>query len=288
PAWVHRPGGFTEYQVSVHANAPANPWQDRAGRSYTSAPVLRTASLYGAGSLVQANPDAVRDNQKAQALLEAGQKYVERKRKEAAQDRAQRQAHQQRQQQHYNDQIKTAEQDLVRPTDSVCVAYTEKTVFKKPTDIAISGVKLGMDLTSAHQALLCNGFSINPRLLANAGGVKSFWANTREKKFHKVLEDGVRVFTDVETRPPRGAPKGAAFVVLSVRVRYQHPQPLTEADWEKVRAQFKRTYPAARRRAATPHVVRGRFKIGGVSHTLELVADDYRSDRLSRYSITII
>ncbi|MFA7555060.1 MAG: hypothetical protein WCY88_12475 [Spongiibacteraceae bacterium] len=68
----------------------------------------------------------------------------------------------------------------------------------------------------------------------------------------------------------------------------QHPQPLTEADWEQVRAQFKRTYPAARRRAANPNVVRGRLKIDDVSHTLELVAQDYRSGRLSQYSNTII
>ncbi|MEE4281789.1 MAG: hypothetical protein V2I41_07590 [Pseudomonadales bacterium] len=288
PAWIHQPGGLTEYKIAVHADTDAVPWRDQNGRQYTAAPVLRTGSLQSAGTLIQANPSSVRDNKAAQAMLEAGKEYWERTQQQAQQRRAQQWQRQQQQRAQYDAKVEQAEQALVRPSDEICQQYTHQTVFKRAGDVAISGVKLGMDLDSAHTALLCHGFSIDPSRLARAGGVKAFWSNAREKTFQKSLPDGTLVFTDVETRPPRGAPAGADFVVLSVRVRFQHRQPLSETDWQRVRSEFKAAYPAGRHRSENPIGVRSRFKLNGVLHTLELMAQDYRAGRLSRYSITII
>lgn len=288
PAWIHQPGGITEYQIAVHADKAAAPWRDRYGQQHDSVPVLRVGALQSAGALIQANPAAVRDNQAARALLEAGKDYWEKAQSEAQRNRAQQWERQQRQRAQYQTRVEKAEQALVRPADEICAQYTAQTIFKRAQDVAVSGVKLGMDLTSAHEALLCHGFSIDASRVARAGGVQGFWANSREKTFQKTLADGTTVFTDVETRPPRGAPPGADFVVLSVRVRYQHQSPLSDAQWQRIKSEFKATYPAGRQRSENPIGVRARFKLNGIPHTLELMATDYRAGQLSRYSITII
>ena len=288
PSIVHRPGGFTEFQVEIHADTAAVPWRDKSGRSYKNPPVLSLRASQSAGELIEGNPATIRDQIIAKEILEGALEYKKRADQEA--EERQRQAWIRRQQQleHQQAELDRAERSLQMPPDDVCAEYLQKTRYTKDKDIAVSGVKLGMDLKSAHEALVCNGFTIEARMLAQSGGVERFWASPYAKVFRKSLADGTVVFTDVETRPPRGAPAGSEYVVVSVRVRYLFPQRLPPSEWQRVRKEFKAMYPAGKRKVENDVAIHKLFTVDRVRHSLQLNAPDYRNGSISQYNITIM
>lgn len=288
PAWIHQPGGQATYNIEVHSQNVATPWRDSAGRQYTNPPVLTVGPLQSGGPLIEVNQSSLRDYQAAQALLKAAAEYKERADREAQQRQAQIWAERQRQRQAYEAKVDEAEASLVRPSDEHCARYVDKQKVTKGQEVTLSGVKLGMDLKSAHEALVCNSFSINPESLARAGGVEKFWANAREKTFQKTLDDGSRVFTDVEARPPRGAPPGADFVVLSVRIRYQLANRLNAAEWKSVKNDFKNRFRMGKRPVENDYAVHMQYTDDVSTRSLQLNAEDLRNGSLSRYSITIL
>ncbi len=289
PAWVHQPGGGqTDYHIEVHSNQPAKPWRDKSGATHTTAPVLRVSPLNDAGPLIQANESSVRDTEAAIAVLDAAREWKEEADRREQAHRARVWAEQQRRRAEHEQRVDEAEVALTKPTDGSCDQYAEPDRFKRGKDISLSGVRLGMTLDKAHEALVCHGFSINPEAIARAGGVQRFWANAREKTFRKTLDDGTVVFTDVEARPPRGAPPGAEYVVLSVRIRYQHTTPLDQSAWDQVRAQFKQRYRTSKRRVENQHVIHMQYNDGVGPRLLQLNAEDFRNGSLTRYSISIL
>jgi hypothetical protein len=145
-----------------------------------------------------------------------------------------------------------------------------------------------MALDRTHEALVCHGFTINPEVIARAGGVANYWASAHGKTFQKTLADGTIVFTDVEARPPRAAPPGSEFVVLTVRIRYQLAERLGESDWRNIRNDFKKKYRSAKRQVENDHVVHMQYEDGRGTHFLQLNAEDFRGGTLSKYSISIL
>ena len=289
PAWVHQPGdSSTDYHIEIHADSAAVPWRDKSGNQYTSAPVLTVSPLNSAGPLIQANESSIRDRKAALAVLEAAREWKEDADRRAQERQAQIWAEQQRRRAAHEQRVDEAKSALTKPTDGSCDRYAEPERFKSGKDISLSGVRLGMTLDKAHEALVCHGFSINPEAIARAGGVERFWANAREKTFNKTLPDGSVVLTDVEARPPRGAPPGADFVVLSVRIRYQLAETLDAAGWERVRSEFKDRFRPGKRRVENQVVIHMQYQDGVGTRLLQLNADDYRNGSLSRYSVSII
>jgi len=287
PAWIHQPGGITTYNIEAHTSGPETPWRDLSGREFTDPPVLRVGPLQSAGSMVEVNQSSLRDYQAAQALLEAAKEFKERSDREAQERQARIWAEQQRRRKIYDAQVDKAEESLLRPSDEACAQYSDKPKYKKGNSVALSGVRLTMDLTSAHEALVCNGFTINPETLAKAGGVEKFWANAREKTFQKTLADGTTVFTDVETRPPRGAPAGADFVVITVRIRYRLVEQLDASGWRKIKNGFKDKYKVGKQ-AENDVAIHVQFKNKLGQHFLRLDALDYRNGSVSQYSISLL
>ncbi len=288
PTWIHQPGDRTEYHIEVHANHIATPWRDRAGQQYTSAPVLSVSPLHDSGPLIEANQSSIRDVRAAQAVVDAATRWKEESDRRAQERQAQIWAEQQRRRAAHEQRVDEARASLSKPAGAVCDQYTKPSQFKKGNDISLSGVHLGMALDRTHEALVCHGFAINPEVIARAGGVAKFWANAREKTFRKTLPDGTIVFTDVEARPPRGAPPGSEFVVLSVRIRYQFAERLSESEWQKIRKDFKQKYRSAKQRAENDYAVHMQYKDAVGMHLLQLNAEDFRGGSLSRYSITIL
>jgi|GEM_PF-1941198 len=288
PAWIHRPGGQSTYNIEVHSGDTAVPWRDADGRLYTDPPVLTVSPLESSGSMIEANQSAIRDHEAAKALLEAAVEFKEQAERDAQARQAQVWAEQQRRRQAYEAQVDAAEASLVRPSDDECARYADKQTVSSGRDVTLSGVRLGMDLRSAHEALVCNGFSIDPQRLARAGGVDKFWANSREKTFQKTLADGTVVFTDVETRPPRGAPPGADYVVLTVRIRYQLATRLSAAEWKSIKSDFRDRYRVGKRPLENDYAVHMQYTDDVGQRSLQLNAEDLRNGSLSRYSITIL
>lgn len=288
PAWIHQPGGLSTYNIEVHSRDVAVPWRDSVGRQYTNPPVLTVGPLQSGGPLIEVNQAALRDYRAAQALLEAAADYKARAEREAQERQARVWAEQERRRQAYEAKVDEAEAALVRPSDEQCARYVDKQKVNSGRDVTLSGVRLGMDLESAHEALVCNGYSIDPQMLARAGGVEKFWANSREKTFQKTLADGSRVFTDVETRPPRGAPPGADYVVLTVRIRYQLATRLTAAEWNSIKSDFKSRYRLGKRPVENDFAVHMRYTDDIGPRLLQLNAEDLRNGSLSRYSISTL
>lgn len=288
PTWIHQPGDRTEYHIEVHADRIASPWRDRSGQQYTSAPVLSVSPLYDSGPLIEANQSSIRDVRAAQAVIETAKELKEEADRRTQERQAQIWAEQQRRRAAHEQRVDEARASLSKPADTVCDQYAEPSQFKKGNDISLSGVHLGMTLDRTHEALVCHGFTINPEVIARAGGVRNYWANAREKTFRKTLPDGTVVFTDIEARPPRGAPPGSDFVVLSVRIRYQFAERLGESDWRSIRKDFKQKYQSAKQRVENDYVVHMQYKDAVGLHLLQLNAEDFRGGTLSRYSISIL
>lgn len=289
PAWVHQHGdGRTDYHIEIHANTAAVPWRDKTGRQYTDAPVLRVNPLDSAGALIQANESSIRDSKAAAAVIEAAQEWKKQADQRNQARQAQIWAEQQRRKAAHDKRVDEAEAALTKPADATCQQYAEPKEFKSGKNISLSGIRLGMTLDKAHEALVCHGFSINPEAIARAGGVERFWANAREKTFRKVRDDGTVVLTDVEARPPRGAAPGAEFVVLSVRIRYQLAQRLDDTGWQKVRSNFKTRFRPGKRRVENEVAIHMQYKDSVGTRFLQLNAEDYRNGGLSRYNISIL
>ncbi len=288
PAWIHQPGRRTEYQIAVDADVAAVPWKDKSGQQYSRAAVLSISPYENAGPLIEANQSSIRDRQAALALIKAAKEFKERADREAQERQARIWAEQQRRRARYEAAVDKAEESLSKPSADECAQYADKSRYKTGNEIALSGVALGMDLGRAHEALVCHDFTIRPELLARAGGVEKFWANAREKTFQKTLADGTVVFTDVETRPPRGAPPGADFVVMSVRIRYRHAERLDNSDWQRVRSDFKKKFQSGKRRAENDVAIHKQYKYDGGVLFLQLNAQDYRDGGVSQYSVSIL
>ncbi|MEQ8207798.1 MAG: hypothetical protein RIA65_16605 [Woeseia sp.] len=288
PSWIHTPGGLSTYNISVDSNSAAVAWQDRQQNTHQRLPTVQLNQMQTDNVLVQTNPYAETSQRQAKVIFNAIDDWLQRSRDEAQQRQVQAWEQQRRRQQQYENEVDRATQSLETPDDATCAPYIEKDRYTRDEDAALSGVKLKMALMDAHRALVCNGFSADPQAIARAGGVEKFWANTREKVFQKQLENGVTVFTDVETRPPRGAPKGADYVVLSVRIRYRPPHLISDDEWARVRAEFKRKYAVGRKRVENELVIHRRIKIDGEQHALMLDAQAYRPGQRTSYSITMI
>jgi hypothetical protein len=288
PSWIHTPGGLSTYNISVDANSAAVAWQDRQQNTYQQLPTVRLNQMQTDNVLVQTNPYAETSQQQAKVIFGAIDDWLQRSRQEAQQRQAQAREQQRRRREHYESAVDKAALSLETPDDATCAPYMDKDRYTRDEELALSGVKLKMRLMDAHEALVCNGFSANPQAIANAGGVEKFWANTREKVFQKQLENGAVLFTDVETRPPRGAPKGAAYVVLTVRVRYRPPQLISDEEWAAVREEFKRKYKVGRKRAENAMAVHRTIKLDGEQHAFMLDAQAYRIGQMTSYSITML
>lgn len=124
---------------------------------------------------------------------------------------------------------KQAIADLVVPDAEVCKRYAEKDRYKNYDDVRLAGVGLGMDVLSAHDAMLCNGFTVGPDLLARAGGLTKFLTG-RLAVYHRDDPMLGRITAELESRPNRAAPKTTPYNVISARVRYPIAGPLSTSE----------------------------------------------------------
>ena len=288
PAWIHRPGGLNTYNITVHADRPGMPWKDADGQTYTDLPALRQSSMSSDGALVQTNPYAERSHEQAKIIFGAFEDWWQKSQREAEARRAASARRAQQQRARYEAEVDRAESALEAPPPEVCAAFSPRERYKRADELALSGVQLKMPVMEAHQAMVCNGFSINPQVLARAGGVEKFWARGREKTYEKRLDDGRVVFTDVEVRPVDGTVRGSPNVVMSVRIRHQFPRLLSDAEWQGVRETFKETYKVGKKRAENAVAIHRTFKLDGGQHLLQLNGHMYRVGEISAYDITML
>ncbi len=287
PSWSHKPGGYHTYEISVHANTAAAAWRDMERNTYKEFPVLRQGSLQSDGKLVQINPYSEINRKQIKQLSDAWSNHVKKTNERAERQRARYWNRMQKKRAQHDARVKNAEQALTKPDASVCAPVMDKLRYKRGDKLTLSGVSLQMPAEEAHQALVCNGFSINPQLLARGGGIKKYWSTRREKVYQKTLENGRVVFTDVETLP-RQTSTGSETVVMSVRIRYPYPQLLNKTDWEKVKVKFKKTYKIGKLRGENDLGIHRYFQYKGGRHILQLNAHPYRKNEIRSYSITML
>jgi hypothetical protein len=155
--------------------------------------------------------------------------------------------------------------DLEVPDAEVCERYAEKDRYKNFDDVRISGVGIGMDAHTAHDAMLCNGFTVNPDLVARAGGLHRFLGGRLVVYYRDDPIHG-RMTAELETRQNQSAPSGTAYNVISVRVRYPIDGPLSESEVN-----------------ALKKTVKSRYKMGG---RMENAAGIFYRNRRSGLSMT--
>lgn len=110
--------------------------------------------------------------------------------------------------------------DLAVPGAEVCSRYAERERYGNFADLRLAGVQLGMDVRAAHDAMLCNGFTVDPNAIAKTGGLDKYLGSSRAIVYYRDDPGLGRLTGEIEAQPSRTGQPGSPKHVLSVRIRY--------------------------------------------------------------------
>ncbi len=255
--------GSDDMTINVsHSNQVTLPaWGDETVPKKRRPQLIWEAEKNKNNRLVQENVHAKRDREAFMLLQKKAGEYIDKLKQEQAERRAQQQQRQMEIRAAQQKVLEKAIKDIEKPTDVSCAGYLPKEQYKKANDVAIAGVKISMDTKEAHKALLCNGFSIDARKVAQAGGLEQFLQSTRPRVYTKKLDNGDIIIAEIENRVARsdankkvvrnnrnhlGGSRSDSrkYEVLSVRTRHKLAKPiaLKGNHWKTIKSNFKSTY----------------------------------------------
>lgn len=250
--------GSNDMTINVtHSNQVTLPaWGDRTVPKKRPPQLIWEAEKDPNNRLVQENVHAKRDREAFKLLQEKADQFIDKLKREQAERRAQQYHRQMKIRAEQQRLLEKAIQDVEKPNDEKCTAYLPKKKYKKANDVSIAGVKISMDVKEAHQALLCNGFSIDARLIARSGGLDKFLQGTRPRVYKKPLNNGDIIIAELENRVARSDANkkvvrsrrnrldSRKYEVLSVRTRHKLAKPiaLKGKQWKTIKSNFKKTY----------------------------------------------
>ena len=242
--------------------------------------------------LVQENVHAKRDREVFKLLQEKTGQFIDKLKREQAERRAQQYQRQMKIRAEQQRQLEKAIKAVEKPTDETCAVYLPKKKFNNANDVSIAGVKVSMDVKEAHKALLCNGFSIDARVIARSGGLEKFLQGTRPRVYKKQLDNGDIIIAELENRVAKsdankkvvrsrrnrlGSRNQAdirKYEVLSVRTRHKLAKPiaLKGDEWKTIKSNFNKTYAVGRKKHENNFSIRYFLKTDAKQVSLSLHA----------------
>ncbi len=175
------------------------------------------------------------------ATVQAVGKYIDEVRKKEAARRQQKLEIYKRRQAEYKRRVKEAEKRMARPDNRACTQFIDKGLYKTPGDLTIAGIRVGMDTETALDALLCNGFTAPPEVIARSGGIKNYMQKRHVVKFQKQGPSGYGQVLELENRGG-GNKTNNSFSVISVRLRFIADHVIDEHEWTSIKQEFQTKY----------------------------------------------
>ncbi len=151
-------------------------------------------------------------------------------------DRRRRQAERNRRKmQKSRQQIKTAMQELATPDAATCQQYLEKNEYEHYDELALYGVKLGMDLPTAHNALMCNNFRIPPNVMVYIRSAKKYFSHAASKRYFRKMSDGSVQYMRLVLTPDQNQRGQRAYNIYSAKFSHELKHVNDDTEWDSVR-----------------------------------------------------
>jgi len=232
---------------------------------------------------IQENAARIQTRERVIKTLGFVKDFIDASKRAEAEQRKRQFAKYQRQRARAQAQVKEAQKTLVMPDASTCERYKDKVEFEDFEELNIAGVKIDMDVYSAHEAILCNGYQVNPAVIAGMGGLPKFLTRQRIVKYQKKGADGIQMTVELETRPNRKHPR-RAYRVISVRIKHALGRQPSEEQWRRIKKAFKDKYDLSNDREQDYRI---QFSDRDIGQSLTLEAQVYRKGEFSTYNISL-
>lgn len=268
-------------RLNYDSDKPGYVW----GKTYGAKRQLQSiwaGERQGFSERLQENAASARDRDIALALLAATGKYMSEAKKRQDEENARRYQVYLAKKQAFEKRVAAARKAMEKPADATCTPYLEKEQYDDFKTLAIAGVQLGMDVRTAHQAIICNGFSMLPELVARAGGIEKVLKKPRGIKYSKQIGNNTRQEIELETRGDRVDPNKPNRIA-SVRVRFSDFQGIDNQAWENIQDVFIEKYDLGRERRNQYFV---HYKSRNMGRVLKLESDLRRKPMIS-YTVSL-
>jgi len=151
-------------------------------------------------------------------------------------DRQQRQAERNRRKlEKTRQQIKTSMQELATPDAATCQQHLEKNEYEDYDELALYGVKLGMDLPTAHNALMCNDFRIPPSFMVYIRSAEKYFSRPAGKRYFRKMTDGSVQYIALALMPDQNQRGKRAYKIYSTKFSHELKQVNDDTEWDSVR-----------------------------------------------------
>ena len=170
--------------------------------------------------------------------------------------------------------------------------YLDKESFTKYEELTLDGVKIGMDTTHAHKAVLCNGFTTLPTVVARYGSIEKYLNRGGVITFTKQGPAGYQQELELETLRNRNGSQDE-YQIHSARIRFIADHVIDDHEWEQIKAGFLDRYRIGGMFSGVKKATNGKFihfhiKQGRDSHRLDLNMENSYNRPLRSYTITLL
>jgi hypothetical protein len=147
------------------------------------------------------------------------------------------------------DQVK--QQQLQVPDASTCSRYKEKDEYNSFNKAALYGVKPGMLLRDMHDALMCNGFTPNAKIVTAAGGLDKYLAIPNKVVYTKILADATKLTTEIGVVPLTYQQRKSGDKTLKLKtfsVLHTPMNGINDSEWSRIQSEFTDQYDVGGRK----------------------------------------
>jgi len=241
--------GDSNYTLNLdyEPNTSASVW----GRQYGEKRILQTiwnGERAGQTAQIQENKALARDRKALKALARAAGDFLDKAKKRQAIENARRYQAYMARKEAFERRVDTARKQLEKPDDTTCSPFLEKASYDDFETVAVAGVQIDMDVNTAHKAIICNGFTLYPAMIARAGGLEKLLKNPRPIKYFREAGTNIRHELEIETRPFRDAPRNQPYRIVSVRKRIFDFGGIDNTRWQSIQDAFVGQYDLGRAR----------------------------------------
>lgn len=267
-----------DYEPDTHAPV----W----GKQYGEKRILQTiwdGERAGNTAQIQENESLVRDRKALKALAKAATDFLDKAKKQKAIADARRYQAYRARKEAFEKRVDAARKQLEKPDDTTCSSFLEKANYDDFDTVAIAGVRIDMDVNTAHKAIICNGFTLYPEMIARSGGLEKLLRTPRLIKYLKSVSSNIRHELEIEIRPFHNAPRNQPYRIISVRKRIFDFGGIDDAKWQALQNDFTEQYDLGRARR-TPVFVQ--YKDRNSGHVLKM-DPELKTNPMTSYTISL-
>jgi len=243
PSFYIRPSKNQDYILNLnHEPRSTTPtWGAKYGKK-RRLQSISAGKRAGQSDHIQENKAQERERKNVQEFVKATKKYAEQRKKRQAEKNARRYKAYIAKSNVYKKKLEVAKKQLEKPGDASCSPLLEKSSYDEFEEATIAGVKINMDLNTAHKAIICHGFTLDPKLFARYGSLTKLLLSPSRPKYFKKINESVRYELEVVIRPYQNAQRGKAYRIISIRKRIFDLTGINNDKWQSIQDAFVKKY----------------------------------------------